>query len=283
VPAALSRGRHRGGVGVLRQGRWKPLPAAYIVALLAPSGGFAQGWPQQILQFWEKPQPVEWSYAGERGPEHWGDLSPDFSTCKTGTHQSPIDLGAARRVGYSPLSFQYRSNALSVINDGHLVRVVYLPGSYLRAGGREYELKEFRFHTPSEHRIDGMAADMEMQLVHEGLAGDLAVVSVLMRAGRRMNSTLSRIWDRIPPGPGQNYDREVGINPVFLLPSDRGYFTYVGSLTTPPCTEGVTWFVLAEPVEVDRSYVQRLLTLVGQNARALQALNGRAVYSVMHR
>lgn len=229
-----------------------------------------------------RPQ-VSWTYHGERGPEHWADLAPEFADCK-GERQSPVDLSGGQRLQYSPLSFRYRSNALSVHNDGRSVRVETPPGSSMIAGGHEYQLTGFHFHVPGEHQINGAAADMELQLEHVDRQGRIAVVGVPMNAGRRMNSILSRIWDHIPGGRGQRfYGRQTGINPRFLLPSDHSYFTYVGSLTEPPCTEGVEWFVLAKPLEVDRSYIQRFLRAVGPNARPVQPLNGRPVLAAFRR
>jgi len=231
-----------------------------------------------------EPEPsIPWSYSGEQGPEHWAAMSPSFGAC-TGERQSPVDLRGGRTIGYSPLSFRYRSNALSVLNDGRSVRVEDPPGSYLLAGGREYELTGFHFHVPAEHLINGYQADMELQLEHRDHQGRMAVVSVLLQAGRRMNSTLTRIWEHMPGSPDQRfYGRQTGINPLFLLPNDRSYYTYVGSLTEPPCTEGIDWFVLAEPVEVDASYIQRFVQAVGTNARPVQPLNGRAVLAVFRR
>jgi carbonic anhydrase len=226
---------------------------------------------------------VEWGYQGEIGPEKWGDLSSDFATCK-GELQSPVDLRGEQRLRYSPLSFRYRSNALSVRNDGRSVRVDVSPGSSLIAGGHEYQLTGFHFHVPGEHRINGVPADMELQLEHRDPHGRIAVVAVPMMAGRRMNTTLTRIWDHMPGGRGQRfYGRQTGINPLFLLPSDKSYFSYVGSLTEPPCTEGVEWFVLAKPVEVDLSYVHRFLRAAGPNARPVQPLNGRPVLAALRR
>jgi carbonic anhydrase len=160
---------------------------------------------------------------------------------------------------YSPLAFHYRSNALNVVNDGRRIFVRYEPGSYLIAGGHRYELTDFHFHIPGEHRIKGPAADMELQLTHRDELGRIAIVAVPIRAGRRMNSTLSRIWDHLPGVGGESYyGRQVGVNALFLLPSEKSYFSYMGSLTEPPCTEGVQWFVLATPLEVDVSYLRRL-------------------------
>ena len=257
-----------------------------VLACLSAAPAIA-GWPWSVDIFSSgKPNanPVkEWSYQGDIGPTTWGDLSPEFAACK-GERQSPVDLREARSLAYSPLTFHYRSNPLSLVNDGRSVRVQFRPGSYMIAGGRQYELIELHFHLPGEHRINGVAADMEIQLTHRDRQGRMAVVAVPVRAGRRMNSTLSRIWDNMPPIGGQrHYDRQAGINAVFLLPSKREYFSYVGSLTEPPCTEGVEWFVLAEPLEVDSGYIRRMAEVVGRNSRPVQPLNGRAVLAVFHR
>jgi carbonic anhydrase len=226
---------------------------------------------------------VPWSYQGETGPSHWAELSPTFAECK-GERQSPVDLRGGRHLRYSPLTFAYRSSPLTVVNDGRSMRVAYPPGSFLIAGGRQYELTGFHFHMPGEHRIDGMVGDMEIQFEHRDHEGRMAVLAVPVVAGRRMNSILSRIWDHLPPEGGESfYGRQVGINPVFLLPGERDYYTYVGSLTEPPCTEGVEWFVLTTPVEVDASYIQRMARLVRSNARPVQPLNGRAVLAVFRR
>jgi carbonic anhydrase len=253
--------------------------AALVLVLSLPT----RAWQPSFLA--QKPESdVRWGYSGDAGPDRWGDLSPDFAVCKSGRQQSPIDLMGGRPLRYSPLTFRYRSNALSVHHDGRSVRVDYPPGSYLVAGGREYQLTGFHFHVPGEHRINGVAADMELQLEHRDRQGRIAVVAVPMRAGRRMNSTLSRIWEHMPGSGGQSfYGRQTGINPLFLLPSDRSYFSYVGSLTEPPCSEGIEWFVLTEALEVDQSYVRRLAQVVGSNARPVQALNDRQVLAVFRR
>ncbi|MEA3276275.1 MAG: carbonic anhydrase family protein [Pseudomonadota bacterium] len=255
---------------------------ALIAGLLSAAAAPAHAWYPTFGPTRPEPE-VNWGYRGDLGPEHWSDLSPDFSACK-GEHQSPVDLRGGRLLRYSPLTFRYRSNPLSLTNDGRSVRVGYRPGSYMVAGGREYELTGFHFHVPGEHRINGVPADMELQLEHRDRQGRRAVVAVLMKAGRRMNSTLSRIWEHLPGRGGQTYyGRQKGINPLFLLPSDRSYFSYVGSMTEPPCTEGVEWFVLAEPVEVDQSYIHRLAQVVGSNARPVQPLNGRPVLTMSRR
>jgi carbonic anhydrase len=232
----------------------------------------------------EEPAAAAWSYDGERGPAHWGSLAPEYAGCN-GSRQSPVDLGSARplQLPYVPLSFHYRSNPLHIVNDGRQTRVYVEPGSYISVAGHSYELTSFQFHVPGEHQVNGAAADMELHFYHRDVHGKLAVVAVPMRAGRRMNTTLTRIWDHIPPRGRSYYDRQVGINPVFLLPSEREYYSYNGSLTEPPCTEGVAWFVMRTPVEADVSYINRLRRVVSPNARPVQPLNGRDVVSVVRR
>jgi carbonic anhydrase len=267
--------------------RARAFAAGALLGLCSASSA-VQAWPWQ----WSSAEPVPeeragsevpWAYQGETGPSHWAELSPKFAECK-GERQSPVDLRGGRRLLYSPLTFAYRSSPLTVVNDGRSMRVAYPPGSFLIAGGRQYELTGFHFHMPGEHRIDGMVGDMEIQFEHRDHEGRMAVLAVPVVAGRRMNSILSRIWDHLPPEGGESfYGRQVGINPVFLLPGERDYYTYVGSLTEPPCTEGVEWFVLTTPVEVDASYIQRMARLVRSNARPVQPLNGRAVLAVFRR
>lgn len=268
--------------GPFASGFARPLATILMGCLLLTLALPAMAW--RAVFGLEEPRPqVDWAYQGDKGPEHWADLSPEFAACRGG-RQSPIDLSNGRRMQYSPLLFRYRSNALSVHNDGRSVRVDVSSGSSMIAGGHEYQLTGFHFHVPGEHRINGAAADMELQLEHRDRQGRIAVVAVPMNAGRRMNSTLSKIWDNIPGAEGQRfYGRQTGINPRLLLPSDQSYFSYVGSLTEPPCTEGVEWFVLAKPLEVDSSYVQRLLRAVGPNARPVQPVNGRAVLATLRR
>lgn len=242
----------------------------------------AQSW-KRMLGIEQSENSIAWSYQGSNGPDHWADLGPEFTACDEG-NQSPIDIRGGQAFAFRPLSFRYRSCALSISNEGNGLRLTYCDGSYLVTGGREYELKEVRFHVPSEHWVSGEAADMEMQLIHRDRHGRIAAVGVLMLAGRHMNSTMTRIWDNLPRSAGETlYNRQIGINPLFMLPNQRSYFSYKGSLTQPPCTEGVQWFVLTEPLEVDLSYVKRLRSIIGANARPVQPTNGREVLTVFRR
>jgi carbonic anhydrase len=217
-----------------------------------------------------------WSYAGDTGPEHWGSLAEEWALCGEGTRQSPIDVGAAVPARLPPLEFDYRSWAETVINNGHTIQFDVPPGSTLHAGVNRYRLVQFHFHTPSEHVRWGLPAPGELHLVHKAEDGTLAVVGVWLVPGRWSGRTFSSLWGALPTLRDQRYPvRALHIDPEDLLPTRRDYVYYRGSLTTPPCTEGVEWFVLAEPVEVPPGLLQRLSQIMGLNARPVQPLNGR--------
>lgn len=226
----------------------------------------------------------EWSYSGATGPEHWGALAPAFETCGSGQMQSPIDIRDAQPVPYTQLMFQYRSQGLEMFNDGHVVHVFSTQGSELRVRGESYALTEIHFHVPGEHRVNGVGAAAEIHFVHRDVGARAVIVAVPVTVGRRRNSTLARIVERLPlmPGEGATY-RQVGVNPVFLLPTQRDYFSYTGSLATPPCTEPVRWFVMAHPLELEAEQVGQISRATGVNARAVQPLNGRTPYAVFRR
>ena len=226
----------------------------------------------------DTPKGLNWAYQGETGPENWGRLSEHFAACKTGQNQSPIETQDARLERLPNLSFSYRSSPLTIVNDGHTIRVAYDPGSYLILGSRRYELRQFHFHTPSEHLIRGKQADMVMHLVHQNRGGEIVEVAVRMRAGTRRNAMMERLLSYLPTQPGErHYYRNVGIKPIFLMPSDRSYYTYKGSMTEPPCSENVTWILLKTPLEVSARDIERFRGILGQNNRPIQAINSRAV------
>ena len=222
----------------------------------------------------------QWTYTGDKGPERWSALDPAYSACASGDIQSPVALTEARAVTTpcEPLRFRYRSSPLYVTNDGRALRLGYDRGSHLVVAGLSYELVELRFHAPAEHVINGVRGDAEIQLIHANNRGDIAVVAVALTAGSRVNSVLRRVLENAPRGPGENYyGRNVGVNPLFLLPGRKDYFAYRGSLTRPPCTEGVHWYVMRAPVEAPVADLQRLASLVGPNARPLQRLGDRRI------
>ncbi len=222
-----------------------------------------------------------WSYAGAEGPESWGSLDPAWRTCAAGELQSPIDISSAQRVAYVPLMFRYRSQLLEAENTGRGVRLISPPGSALVIGGQALDLHEFSFKVPGEHRFQGMTADGEIHLIHRDPQGNEVVVAVPLRVSDRENLILERILEYLPTRPGERVrHRQVGINPIFLLPADRSYFRYTGSQVTPPCTEPVIWLVFRDALDVSVGQIQRIAQATGPNARPTQPLNGRPVYAL---
>ncbi len=222
----------------------------------------------------------QWAYSGSKGPERWAELDPSYATCARGGEQSPVALREAVAVPApcEPLRFRYRSSALYLTNDGRALRLGYDRGSFLLWRGLSFELVELRFHVPSEHVIDGHKASAELQLIHASRRGDIAVVAVPLIPGSPVNQVLRRVLEHAPGVAGESfYGRNIGVNPLFMLPGRKDYFAYEGSLTRPPCTEDVRWFVLRTPVKVAAADLNRLAGLSGQNARPLQRLGGRRV------
>jgi carbonic anhydrase len=216
-----------------------------------------------------------WGYAGRNGPEFWGRLSPDYAACGTGATQSPIDIDASHGQSGGLSHIDYRLTPLSILHNGHTVQVNYAPGSGVTVDGERYELLQFHFHVPSEHWVNGKPAAMEAHMVHKNAQGGLAVVGVLIESGAA-NLALQEMWPHMPRNQApERTVPNVLVNARDLLPVDGGYHRYMGSLTTPPCSEGVKWFVMHEPVQASVEQIERLVAAVGQNARPVQALNNR--------
>jgi carbonic anhydrase len=226
---------------------------------------------------WKTP----WSYAGADGPSHWGTLDPDYAPCITGKEQSPIDIRNAKKANLPAIRFEYKSGPLKyLLNNGRTIRVNYhAPGSgnFLIVGDSRYQLTQFHFHRPSEEYINGKPFDMVVHLMHETNDGKVAGVAVLLKAGGA-NATMQQIWEHMPALEGKEQDIPgVEINPAGLLPHDNAYYAYKGSLTAPPCTEGVAWFVLKTPVNVSPGQIAAFAKLYPHDVRPLQPLNGRVV------
>src|SRR5215471_11313989 len=220
---------------------------------------------------------AHWTYAGKDGPDHWGELDKAFSACQAGHHQSPIDIRGAKPSELSPIQFAYQRAPLHIVNNGHSIQVNYAPGSFITVGDKKYQLTQFHFHHPSEERVDGKGFEMVAHLVHANEAGALAVVAVLLDPGTA-NPLLARLWQHLPAkeGPEQKLD-DVLIDAAELLPQDRGYYTFTGSLTTPPCTEDVTWFVLKTPETISQAQADTFGKIYPRDARPVQPLYGREV------
>jgi carbonic anhydrase len=222
---------------------------------------------------------ARWGYTGPNGPAKWGKLDKAFATCASGTAQSPIDIPDAhvRKGDLPPLLFSYKTSTLKIIDDGHTIQVNYAPDSWLTVEGKRYELIEIRFHKPSEFKIDGKAQEMDAQLVHRDKDGKLAIVAVLLDQGKE-NALIKTLWINLP----QTKDKEnvvptVQISAVGLLPQNKDYYTFKGSLTTPPCTENVAWYVLKTPGQISAEEIARFAKYYPTNARPVQPLNDRDV------
>lgn len=267
-------------------------PAFWTGARAQEDGGEVTG--EVILHGPEAPP--FFGYDGPIGPEFWGQLSERWTVCETGRAQTPIDLAGRQATlaytGRGPipdLEFDYHESSVNVINNGHTVQFNYEEGSELRINGMPFRLLQFHFHTPSEHTLEGGARfPLELHLVHRNAAGTLAVVGVFIRVGEELEGfEPERLAQTLPQGDGVQYLLESHIDAEDLLPESHRTFHYIGSLTTPPCSEGVLWFVLRQPLQMSEEQVGVILRALnglrfasrqGGNARPVQPLNGRTVY-----
>jgi carbonic anhydrase len=217
-----------------------------------------------------------WGYAGEHGPKKWGDMEAGFSACKLGKEQSPIDIRNAKKSALPALDFRYTKSGTEIVNNGHTIQVNVVDGGMLNLDGVPYRLVQFHFHSPSEEKINGKAYQMEAHLVHQNAEGKLAVVAVLLKEGRA-NAALDPVFKNLPQTEGGKKTLDANLSAAELLPAERGYFKYIGSLTTPPCSEGVRWQVLKQPIEVSKAQIAAFQKLYKMNARPVQPLNDRKV------
>lgn len=222
-----------------------------------------------------------WGYTGHEDPAHWGDLDPKYAECKLGGSQSPININKdiiVKTQGLAPINFHYTTSADSVINNGHSVQVNIKPGSFIKIDGKEFELKQFHFHTPSENQIDGKNFPLEAHFVHQAKDGALAVVAVMFKNGKE-NAVINKIWKKMPRKAGEKAACGLSAEMInALLPKHKEYYRFDGSLTTPPCSEGVRWFVLKEYSEVLQDEVNEFLHILHHpNNRPVQPINARKV------
>lgn len=221
------------------------------------------------------PAAAHWGYEGEQGARHWGTMEPGFALCQNGKAQSPIDIQvAAGAVKPAPMVFSYAQSAAEVINNGHTIQVNVADGGSITLEGVDYKLVQFHFHTPSEEKVRGQAYPLEAHLVHKSADGQLAVVAVLFEEGDE-NQALKAIFSGLPVAAEKTLATR--FNPASLLPAYQGYYQFMGSLTTPPCSEGVRWQVLKQRVELSRSQLAAFRKLYKMNARPVQPVNDRKV------
>ncbi|HOM14049.1 MAG TPA: carbonic anhydrase family protein [Rubrivivax sp.] len=222
----------------------------------------------------------QWGYAGLTGPRRWARLDPAFAGCASGREQSPIDLRGGIAARLEPVRFDYRAGRFGVLDAGHTVQAVAPPGNAIEFGGTRYELQQLHFHRPSEERIDGRQFEMDVHLVHRDAQGRLAVVAVLLQRGAAQ-PLLHAVWQQLAPAADDDSAVPAEIDPNQLLPQDRRYYSYMGSLTTPPCTEGVRWLVLRQPLTVSAPQIDAFAQRYPMNARPLQPAAGRVIRQSM--
>jgi carbonic anhydrase len=219
--------------------------------------------------------PVHWTYEGAEGPEHWGALSPDYALCSTGTEQSPINIPAGTLLNPADLVQNYKPSAVNIFNNGHTIQVNYDAGSILKLNGKDYQLLQFHFHAASEHTADGQQAPIEMHLVHRSADGGLAVVGVWLKSGAE-NAAFAPVFNRLPATEGEP-EAVPGetVNADNLLPAERTYYRYNGSLTTPPCTQNVKWLMLNNSVDLSEAQISAYTAIFNDNFRSVQPLGAR--------
>jgi carbonic anhydrase len=218
-----------------------------------------------------------WGYEKESGPQNWGKLDPKFALCASGKNQSPIDLKDFVEADLKPLKLDYKAGAAEILNNGHTVQVNYNAGSSLGVDGVSFELKQFHFHAPSENKINGKPFPLESHLVHADKDGNLAVVSVMFQEGAA-SRLLAKLWEKMPNKAGEKNAVPGGLNVTQMMPKERDYYRFNGSLTTPPCSEGVRWFVVKRPATASKAQIEQFSKAVGvANNRPIQPANARAV------
>ena len=222
---------------------------------------------------------ITWGYSGPGAPEHWGSLSEEYRACSLGVEQSPIDIAGYSPGDGAPLAFRYSGAATAARNNGHTVYLDYGPGNVLDIDGQPYELLGIHYHSPGEHQLDGESFAAELHLVHQDGDGNLAVIGLLFRSGAP--GTLIQSLLDAAPGIEQSVELPDGPAAADYVPDRMDYYGYAGSLTTPPCTEGVRWFVMQSVGTVSQQQVERLQELThGPNNRPVQPIGSRSILAV---
>ena len=219
---------------------------------------------------------VPWSYDGDGGPQRWGKIDAANAKCETGERQSPIDIRDGIRVDLDPVVFEYKPTRFNVVDNGHTIQVNVGSGNSISILGHRYDLVQMHFHRPAEERVNGAGFDMVAHLVHKDVDGKLVVIAVLIQQGKP-NSLVQTIWNYMPLEKNDTVQPPGTIDLNQILPAGRGYFTYMGSLTTPPCTEGVLWVVFKDPIELSSEQIGIFSRLYPMNARPIQNSSGRLI------
>ncbi len=219
---------------------------------------------------------LHWSYEGEAGPHAWAKLSPEYAKCGRGERQSPIDIRDGMKLDLEPIAFEYRPSMFKVVDNGHTIQASDTGRNFMRVSGRRFRLIQFHFHRPSEEAIDGRQFEMVVHLVHMDGEGRLAVVAVLVDNGARQ-PIIQAVLNNLPLEKGDEFAAATTLDANQMLPENRRYFTYMGSLTTPPCTEDVLWLVMKQPVQASMEQLNLFSRIYPMNARPIQASMGRMI------
>ena len=230
---------------------------------------------------------THWGYEPGNGPASWGKLTKDWRLCTAGNQQSPIDLAGARQKNMDKMKLEFptanlkivhQTHVLEAIDNGHTIQINYDGGETLEIGGKSFALRQYHFHSPSEHTVNGQRYPMEMHMVHVSQDKNLAVIGVFIEQGRH-NEAFDRIWSNLPTQTGQEVHIEnVQVDIDHILPENKSTYRYRGSLTTPPCSEGVGWFVYVEPIELSREQIEAFQKIFHGNNRPIQPLNDRTLW-----
>lgn len=212
----------------------------------------------------------DWDYKGDHDPTHWAELDPEFIKCAEGEHQSPIDIETYKTNEVSArLEFYYKASSVELINNGHTVQAIPDKDNYIIALGKSYHMRQIHFHDPSEHHLDGVIYPMEIHMVHTDSSGGLAVVALLVKEGPS-NSVLGAIWSGLPHDIDEHSRPDGKLDMLKLIPDMQDIYHYQGSLTTPPCTEGVEWFVIGNPIRMSKEQISEFKKLHPGNSRPIQ-------------
>jgi carbonic anhydrase len=222
---------------------------------------------------------AQWDYAGKRGPLVWGKLDPAYRACSAGHEQSPIDIrGAHLNTSLQPLEFHFIAGPVTLENTGNLIVVHVDRGSTMVADGVRYELQRLEFHRPAENAVKGKLADLDVEMDYRSTDGKMAIAAVRLAMDRGdPNAVLAQLWPHLPKVAGASEKVGDEVNPGGFLPADRGYWTFTGSLTTPPCTEGVRWFVFEDVLSMSRDQLRAYTAIFRMNSRPLQDTHGRRI------
>jgi carbonic anhydrase len=219
---------------------------------------------------------THWTYEGESGPANWSKINSDWAMCGTGKRQSPIDVRDGMKVDLEQIGFDYHPSSFNEIDNGHTVQVTVGGGNFITVGNQAYELQQFHFHRPSEERINGKGTEMVIHLVHKSAEGKLAIVAVLLERGKQ-HSLIQTVWNNLPLEKNELVAPSVVLDLNEVLPEKREYFTYMGSMSEPPCTEGVLWLVMKQPMQASPAQMALFSRLYPLNARPVQQGFGRMI------